>query len=354
MFGQAMAVIEKLDDPRAVADVYHLKSINHMSFTQFEEGVECGLAAAKVFKQEGALWDWCSALSFTLYQAGGAGDQELAKELIEQIEALAERLGHLGATFLVLSDRMRRDGAMKGDIGSLEKLSLRTIEVCERGALPWIYVGHIYRGLAAHWRGDPVLAEQELRTAVALEPPSAFGGASASLLALHLAYEGRTDEVVKIVEDHRSGLPVLGRVNTLGSGNLVTGVTEALYIAGHKEEAAGFLPVLEGSLESGIDWITFDGSFLRTRVAIAAAAGGDWSKAEKNYKESLDRAEQMDNRLEQADVRRFWAMMLLDRNEPGDREQAADLLKVAAERYREMEMTWLADASESMLEARSV
>ena len=37
--------------------------------------------------------------------------------------------------------------------------------------------GLIYLGLAAHWRGNAERAEAELRNAVELEPPGAFGWA---------------------------------------------------------------------------------------------------------------------------------------------------------------------------------
>jgi class 3 adenylate cyclase/tetratricopeptide (TPR) repeat protein len=349
MFWQAMVLIEQLDDDRALADVLHLKTIYHMSYIQFDEGIESGLQAAEVFEREGALWDWCSALSFVVYQAGAAGDQEMARTYAQRIEALAERLGHLGVTFLILADRMRREAVMRGDLDSLEKLALRSIEVCERGQLPWIYVGHLYLGLAAHWRGDADTAEKEFRTAAALEPPAAFSGASPSLLALHLAHEGRADEVMQLYEDHRESLPTLGQVNSLGSYNFVTGGSEALYLIGRNEEAAALLPLLEEGLERGIDWITFDASFLKTRAAIAAAAAGRWDKAEIYYRESLERSEEMGNRIEAADVRRLWAKMLLDRNDAGDRERAADLLKLAAESYRDMDMRWLAETSESLL-----
>ena len=125
------------------------------------------------------------------------------RSLADKTLGIAERLGHLGAAFMVLSDRIR-EAAMLGDLPQVEALGPQILDIGERGGLPWRYVGHIYLGLAAHWRGNAERAEAELRNAVELEPPAAFAGQSASLLARHLAYDGRADEVLELFESTRS------------------------------------------------------------------------------------------------------------------------------------------------------
>ena len=52
----------------------------------------------------------------------------------------------------------------------------------------------------------------------------------------------------------------------------------------------------------------------------------------------MQQAEAFPYRLEQADIRRFHAMMLLDRFAPGDRKKAQTLLGEALETYRLIEM----------------
>ena len=86
----------------------------------------------------------------------------------------------------------------------MEALGPQIVDIGERGGLPWRYVGYIYLGLAAHWRGNAERAEAELRNAVELEPQGAFAGQSVSLLARHLAYHGRADEVMELFESARS------------------------------------------------------------------------------------------------------------------------------------------------------
>jgi hypothetical protein len=112
-------------------------------------------------------------------------------------------------------------------------------------------VGYTYLGMADHWRGNAERAEAELRKAVEMEPPGAIGGQSGSLLARHLAYQGRTEEVLELFESARSRLPSLEVASGIGSWNGMLGFIEALYLCGLNEEAAALSPLVEGLLERG-------------------------------------------------------------------------------------------------------
>jgi hypothetical protein len=209
------------------------------------------------------------------------------------------------------------------------------VEICERGGLPWLYVGHLYLGLAAHWRGDWETAERELRLAGQLEAPGAIGGQSAAHLAVHLARAGRGDEAAAIVEARRPGFPVPGRTSSIGAWNMLLGFVEALALAGRADEVAALRPLLEDALALD-DWIAFDGRLVSTRAAIAAAAAQDWDAAERHLDTALATAEALGNRIEQVDLGFWRARMLLARDGPGDREAAAALAADVAARYREL------------------
>jgi tetratricopeptide (TPR) repeat protein len=314
-----------------------METIHHMGFVEFTKGIETGLRAAEVFEREGALWDLCSVLAFVIYEDGTLGRSEQAAALEQRTMALAERLGHLGSMFMILADRARRDGVMRGDLAKINALGLQLVEVCERGGLPWLYVGHIYVGLAAHWRGSWDVAEKELRRAVELEPAAAFAGQSVSLLALHLAHAGRAEEVVELYEGAQDSLPAPGSVNSIGAWNMLFGFVEALYLIGRHEEAAAQYPLIVEALRSA-DWATFDCRLIQTRAGISAAAGRRWDEAEEHFRLALEAADRMPNCKEQADLRRLRAGMLLDRSEERDDERARGFLEEAIEQYRRMGM----------------
>ena len=82
---------------------------------------------------------------------------------------------------------------------------------------------------------------------------------------------------------------------------------------------------------------------------MAAAAGGYWEAAERHFAVAEEDAKRMQNRLEGIDLRRLRARMLLDRDGPGDRAQAAELLRKALTDYRRFGMPSYAAETEQML-----
>jgi hypothetical protein len=81
-----------------------------------------------------------------------------------------------------------------------------------------------------------------------------------------------------------------------------------------------------------------DGRLLERVAAIAAAAGRQWEAAEEHFLDALRQADELPHRLEQAETRRFYARMLLERDGPGDRAEAAQMAAEAADLYRRMGM----------------
>jgi eukaryotic-like serine/threonine-protein kinase len=333
MFDQARALAEQVGNERALADVLHMQTAHHLGYAEFADGIRVGLQAAETFQQESALWDLCSVQAFVIYQDGSLGSREQAVRLADKTLGIAERLGHHGAAFLVLMDRIRQ-AAMLGDLPQVETLGPQILDIGERGGLPFRYFGHLYLGLAAHWRDNGELAEAQLRNAVELEPPGAFAGQSSSLLARHLAYHGRADEVMELFESAQSQLPSLDRVSGVGSWSCMLGFVEAFYLCDLYEQAASLSPLVEGLRELGRRWITYDGRLVETRAGLGAAATGRWEEAERQFAIARRVAEQMSNRLELADLRRFHARMLLDRGSNGDHARAAEMLDEAFSAYR--------------------
>jgi class 3 adenylate cyclase/tetratricopeptide (TPR) repeat protein len=350
LFAQGRAMAEQLGDERALADVLHLQTIHHMGHTEFTEGVQVGLRAAEVFEREGALWDLCSVQAFVVYQDGAVGSRERATRLADKTMAIAERLGHLGAVFMLLADQVRLQGS-HGDLAAVEALGAQMIDVCERGGLPWIYVGHAYVGLAAHWRGDGERAEAEFRRAIELEPPSAYAGQSAALLARHLAHTGRRDELWALYESVRPTLPPPDQMNRTGAVNCMLSFVEALYLSGFTEDAAALAPLAEAAVGDAPDWLSWDGHLVRTRAGVAASAAGRWDDAERWFEDALARAVAMSNEMEVADIRRLRARVLLDRGRPEDAAQADELLRRSLDDYVRFGMLTYAAEVERMLSA---
>jgi class 3 adenylate cyclase/tetratricopeptide (TPR) repeat protein len=346
-FDQGRALAKQVGNERAMADVLHMQTIHHFVYAEFAEGVRVGLRAAEAFERESALWDLCSVRAFVIYEDGNLGSREQATRLADKTLGLAERLGHLGAAFMVLSDRIRF-AAMLGDLPQVEALGPQIVDIGERGGLPWRYLGHLYLGLAAHRRGNAERAEAQLRSALQLEPPGAFAGQSAAVLARHIANDGRAGEVMDLFGSARSKLPRLDRVNGIGSWSCLLNFVEAFYLCGLNEEAAALSPLVEGVLELDKRWISFDGRLAVTRAGLVAAAARRWDEAERHFGVAREIARQMRNRLELADLDRLEAGMLLDRGGEADHDRAAEMLQEALSAYRAFGMPSYAAEAERL------
>ena len=71
---------------------------------------------------------------------------------------------------------------------------------------------------------------------------------------------------------------------------------------------------------------------------LAAAAIGKYDDAETFFRDALEEAERIPIKLDQPEVRRWYAKMLIDRDEPGGREKAHELLDEAIDGYRTLGM----------------
>jgi hypothetical protein len=115
-------------------------------------------------------------------------------------------------------------------------------------------------------------------------------------------------------------------------------VVEGLYILGEKSEAGQLYPLLRELIDTGtvVIWRIF--RFSQTIAGIAAASARQWEAAEDHFKTAMQQAESIPLHLEQAEIRRFHAMMLMDRAARGDRAKARQLLGEALESYTSIGM----------------
>jgi len=88
---------------------------------------------------------------------------------------------------------------------------------------------------------------------------------------------------------------------------------------------------------------------LAIAVGVAPLAGqlsvlDGWDAAQAHLAKAEDRARDINDDIQGADIKRFRAMMLLDRKEAGDAEAADRLLRAAAAAYAALEVAPAPDA----------
>jgi hypothetical protein len=106
---------------------------------------------------------------------------------------------------------------------------------------------------------------------------------------------------------------------------------------GRKEEVAALRPLIEELVGTGV-WAGRSLHPFRTTAGIAAASAGDWSAAEEHHRTAVHQTDTAPFRVSQPIAREQYALMLLDRNAPGDAERARALLTEALAMYESMEM----------------
>jgi len=214
--------------------------------------------------------------------------------------------------------------------------------------MPWISNSYTFLGLAHFWRGRWQEALEHFQEAVKLELPGFFAGIDWSWLFFWKAYAGDRDAALTMLGQRRDNLPRPGQPNTDGAWLMLQAVIEGLAVLDERDEAARLYPLILEAIDTGALTGQF-GRLLQSVAGMAAAAGRQWHKAEEHYQTALRQAHELPHRMEQAEVRRWYARMLIDRDAPGDRDKARELLTEAIAMYRRIGMPKHVEMAEALL-----
>ena len=130
---------------------------------------------------------------------------------------------------------------------------------------------------------------------------------------------------------------------------MLLAVVEGLAVLDERDEAAKLYPLVLEAVATDRLLRTLDLRLLEAVAGMAAAAGGQWEKAEEHFETALRQAHELPNKMEQPEVRRWYARMLIDRDGPGDRDKAFRLLTEAIAMYREIGMPKHVEMAEKLL-----
>jgi tetratricopeptide (TPR) repeat protein len=187
-------------------------------------------------------------------------------------------------------------------------------------------------------RGNWTSALQHAQASFRLETETSNRGTGVGTFFRQMSYLDDHGGASALLHEKRAWLPRSGRPNTFGSWWMLVLVVEGLFMLGEKSEAGPLYPLVRELVDTGavVIWPIF--RFTQTIAGIAAAAARRWEAAEDHFQVALRQAESIPHRLEQAEIRRFYGMMLNDRAARGDREKARKLLSEARESYEQIRM----------------
>jgi tetratricopeptide (TPR) repeat protein len=387
---------DQLGDPGLVGYVLWHKTSHHWAYGELREAVVMGLRAAELLRRAGELWGLADILAFLGHGLSQMGRLDEAASITEELESVASRLGHAGALFIISEDQQHRE-LLNGNLDAQQAVAEKEIDLCRNAGLPWVSISYSMIGLNHFWRGHWQHAIRTCEQAAGLEPPGFIGGADWGPLFLVSAYSDERKgalamlrqkrgalsllmqgvrairaidrEQLRLVRAFRSlhgfaghrvsllttlrlqrgGLPSPGEPATYGSTVMLAAVVEGLAILGEGRRTSELYPQVLDFMEKGVKIIHPHMRLVETLAGIAAAAGRQWQKAEEHYQRALNYADELPHRIEQPEVRRWYARMLLDRDAPGDRETARRLLTEAVAMYRKIGMPKHVEMAEALL-----
>ncbi len=353
MIDQASALAAELGDDGVLGYALLTKCMHRVGWLEHEEAAAAGLQAAELLRSAGDLFNVAAVLGFVVLARVHTGRLDGLRQVHEELEPLAERLGNYPALLQVHRAAAMADFYETGDVDRLEAFGRVDLENALRQGLPWVSQGWGWQGVAAFLRGDWEVARTRFEEGQRLEFPGALNGWDTGPLLECLAYLGQRPEALALLDEALSELPDPGSPTGWGPWTVIFTGIESLTVLGERDRAADlYLHIVEGiGRTRAVSGCFYDGRLLERAAGIAAFAGQRWEESETHFQRALGQAERIPHRPEQAHTRRWYGQMLLDRNGPGDREQAQHQLRLAIEDYQRMGMPRHRELAAALLSA---
>jgi class 3 adenylate cyclase/tetratricopeptide (TPR) repeat protein len=335
---EAEGIAERIGDAALVADIQVGKSIHFWLCMEMDQAVAMATPDMKGHRRSGDLLNTAQYVSLVRYAHVLLGQLDSADHLGEEFDPLAARLGHPG--ILLVSERARGTSELlrTGNLDRFLSFVRRDRELCLSRGLPWISHSWIWEGVVELWRGrwtEAVIAFQRSKENAFI----GFGmGAEAGYLCIGLAYAGAREAALDLLHESAELLPDPAAINTIGKWTMLHAAVEAMAVLNEQEELERLAPLMELALTNSVvlRWPT--DRLCETVAGMSASARGEWRAAEEHYARAMRLAEAVPHRVEQAEVRRLWAEMLVRRGRRSDRVGAAQLAGEARTLYGRLGM----------------
>jgi tetratricopeptide (TPR) repeat protein len=342
----ALNIACELSDPKLVARVLSARSAANFLFFRLREAAADGLRSEQLGESEARPWQRALRLAALHQTVLFLGRPEDAVSIADELEPLARNIGQSILVALCLSGRAWVEFGKAPDLAKLET-DIRQLPRPDQEALFdwWEPLSKVQISLVDFFRGNWTGALLHAQAACIPGTGSSIEGFGLGTLFRQLAYAGDRDGALAILDQNLTVLPRSGQPNRMGSWLMLALVIEGLLMLGERSRVEDLYPLVGELLETGAVALWPICRFTHTIAGIGAAAARQWEAAEEHFQIAMQQAESLPYRLEEAEIRRFHAMMLMDRAGPRDRQEAQMLLNEALESYerigmpRHLEMT---------------
>lgn len=337
---EELEIATRLGDTELRGHGLAMRAMQLPAFLEHTEAVAAGYGALEILRDSDDVWTLSSMLGFLNYTLVGLGRLDEARVVGAELAPIAVHVGNYAAQQQHTRMNAMIDFFQEGSPAALEKFARKDLAFADAVGLATPEHSLGWLGLAKFLAGNWEEAKDAYSVALETESDTAMVGWGWSALFELLAYMGDSRAAMSLLEKHRNTFPQPGKANTAGSWVAALTAVEGLVVMGELEQAAELLPAIEECIQrTGVVCIEFRGGRLVKRsAAIAAAAGGDWTRAERYFREALHDAESIPHVVERAHTLRFHGKMLLQTGEDASSERARLYLQDARAAYVKLAM----------------
>jgi len=331
---EALNIASHLSDAKLVATLRGVRSLVNYHFVRLREAAADGIFSDESGSSEIPPWERAvqiQALYQTLLLLGRLDE---ATRIRDELEPRASKIGQSWSIARCLVTRAWTEFGKAGDLAQLESVLQQALKSDQKDPFAfWDVFSEAQLSLVDFFRGNWASALSHAQASSNPQVKTFIRGFGVGTLFRQMAYAADHDGALAILTEKRTWLPRSGQQNTMGSWWMLALVIEGLVMLGEHSRAGQLYPLARELIGTGAValWPIF--RFTHTVAGMAAAAAHRWEAAEEHFQAALRQAESFPHRLEQAEIRRFNAMMLMDRDAPGDREKAQALLAEAQDTY---------------------
>ena len=337
---EALDIARQLSDPNLEARVLGARSIVNLHFFRLREAAEDGLRSEQLGGSEAPPWQRALQLRVLHQTLLTLGRLEEAIRIADELEPLATKIGQAYSIALCLSTRTWLEFVREPNLVKLDAGFQEVSKSDAKARFPfWQVLSEVQLSIVDLIRGDWAGALSHAQASCRRDPGmGSMRGFGEGTLFRQMAYAGDRAGAFAILEKNHALLPVSGEQNYRGSWWMLGLVVEGLVMLGEQAQAGKLYPFVRELIDTGavVDWPI--PRYTQTIAGLAAAGAHQWEASEKHFQVASRQADFFPDRLEQAEIRRFQAMMLMDRAAPGDRGQAQMLLNEALETYTQIGM----------------
>ncbi|GAA4046714.1 hypothetical protein GCM10023063_37410 [Arthrobacter methylotrophus] len=335
-----LEIASRLEDTELRGHGLAMRAMQLPAFLEHTEAVAAGYEALEILRHSSDVWTLTSMLGFLNYTLVGLGRLGEARAIGAELAPIAVRVGNYAAQQQHTRMNAMIEFFQNGSPAALERFARKDLAFCHAVGLATPEHSLAWLGLAKFLAGEWEEAKEAYSAALETEAETGMVGWGWSALFELLAYMGDSQAAMSLLEKNRNTFPQLDKANTCGSWVAALTAVEGLVVLGELKQAAELLPAIEQCIErTGVVCIEFRaGRLVKRSAAIAAAAAGDWTRAERYFREALQDAESIPHVVERAHTLRFHGKMLLQSGEKSSSERAKSYLRDARATYMKLTM----------------